>query len=271
MAKANPAAAAAIAAAKSAANAVAIPVSTVAIPAAKNTGGVPVGFQEPAAPVTNVVNPPIVDEKAAKKAEEIAAIAKAKQDAKDAKAKIAADKKAAAEAAKAEKAEAKAVAKAERDARIAELAASGKTYTGSMLSLADKVKQGVYVKGASGQLRSNDDLALALDGVAPTNVVRIGLDLLKLEENPYAKLNVGQQSMNLRNRLRGAIKKGTVALTDIADYIKRNEIPVTSAADVAAAAKEKADKKAAAFFAAQEAKKAKAEAEKTAAEAVKAE
>ncbi len=168
---------------------------------------------------------------------------KAKAD-KEAKAKEKADKAAAKDLEKAAKAKTRAEAKQAREARIAELAAGGKSYTGSMLALADRVKTGAYVKGATGQLRSNDELAQALDGISPTDVVTIALDLLKIEENPYGKLNVGQQSMNLRNRMRGQIKKDLLKVSDIADYVKRNKIHVTTPADLEAKAKEKADKKA---------------------------
>jgi colicin import membrane protein len=180
-----------------------------------------------------------------KKAADKAAADQAKA---DAKAKKEADKKAAAEAKTKESAEKKAAreaASAERKERLA-AAAEGKNYTGSMVALADRVKQGAYVKGTNGQLRSDDELARALDGVSVTDVIRIGLDLLKLEDNPYSALNVGQQSMNLRNRLRGAIKKDVVKIADIAEYITRNGIHVVTAEAVAKAKAEREAKQAAA-------------------------
>lgn len=177
--------------------------------------------------------------------------AKAKEAAKAEKDKIAAAKK-----------EERAAAKAEREARMAELAA-GKNYTGSMLALAERVKSGAYVKGSNGQLRTTDELAVALDGIGATDVVRIGLDLLKLEDNPYIKLNIGQQSMNLRNRMRGAIKKNTLKISDITEYVTRNKIHVVTKADIEATAKAKADKKAAAD--AEKAEKAAAKAKADAA------
>lgn len=209
----------------------------------------PQGFVEPDTTKSAEIklNPPVDTEKdliAKAKADQKAKDDAAKLEAKEAKAKAAADKKAAAEQVKADKAAERAKSKAERLERIAEIGA-----TGSMASLADKVKSGVYVKGPTGQLHTNDALANALEGIAPTNVVALGLDLLGLEENPYAKLNVGQQSMNLRNRLRGALKKQVVTLEMIGDYIARNGIHVTTMADIEAAAKAKADKKAAAIAA----------------------
>lgn len=237
------------------------PATTDKTEAAKNTGSTPTGKVEhnPSIPSdkeliakTNAANKEKADAEKAAKAEEKAAKQKIKDDEKAAKAAARAD------------------AKAAREARIAALAADGKNYTGSMLALADRVKQGVYVKGATGQLRSTDELAVALDGISATDVVRIGLDLLKIEENPYTKLNIGQQSMNLRNRMRGAIKKATLAIADVTAYIERNKIVVVSAADVAKLKAEKAERvaKAAADKAAKAEAATKAVADKTAAPAV---
>ena len=264
MAKAKPAAAAKTATTVPAGYGSDAPATTNATEAAENTGGTPAkGKVEH--------NPSIPSDK-----ELIAktnAANKEKADAEKAeKAKAKAEKQAVKDAEKAEKAAARATAKTERETRIAALAADGKNYTGSMLALADRVKQGVYVKGSNGQLRSNDELAIALDGISATDVVRIGLDLLKIEDNPYTKLNIGQQSMNLRNRMRGAIKKETLTIAAVTEYVTRNKIVVVSADDVAKAradkaervAKAKADKEAKAAAAAT-AKAAKPEAEAKAA------
>lgn len=191
-------------------------------------------------------NPPIEGDKA------LIEKTKAKTDAEKAeKAKIKADAKALKDADAAVKKEAKAKVKAEREARLAELG-EGKQYHGTMLALADRVKSGAYVKSATGQLRSDDGLAQALDGVYPTDVVRIGLDVLGLADNPYTKLNIGQQSMNLRNRMRGAIRKETLSIAAITEYIERNGIQVTTAADNEAKAKAKAERVAAAKAKAEE-------------------
>lgn len=206
----------------------------------------PVGYQEPAVPGTVLENPPVMSDKEliAKTKADVAAKAKAD---KEAAAKEKADLKATKDAAKAAEKEVKEKARAEakkaREDRLATLAAEGKQYVGSMLALADRVNSGAYVKGATGQLRSNDELAQALDGVSPTDVIRIGLDMLSLENNPYHNLNVGQQSMNLRNRMRGAIKKEVINIAGIKDYIVRNKINVTTPASLEAKAKEKAEKK----------------------------
>ena len=143
---------------------------------------------------------------------------KAKDDAAKAEAKKAkeAEKAAKAEAAAKAKEEAKAKREAERAAKAAEreqaqaaaLAGTDRKYTGTMLALAERVKQGTYVKGALGQLRSNDDIAQALDQVKPADVVKLAKLVLQPESDPYAHLNMGQQSMNWRNRLRGAARKG---------------------------------------------------------------
>lgn len=129
-------------------------------------------------------------------------------------------------------------AKAERQARIDALNPDGtRKYVGSMLALADRVKQGVYVKGVTGQLRSNDELAQILDGVTPNGVIQTAKAVLELDVNPYAHLNVGQQSMNLRNKLRGAIRKGTVTLDAVRDYVATNDLDCSVSIVEKAAAK----------------------------------
>ncbi len=201
----------------------------------------------------------------AKKAE--AAEAKAKKDAEKAA------KKAEADAAKAAKvaatAEARVKAKAEREARLEALKSEGKNYVGSMLALADRVKSGAYVKGLTGQLRSNDELAITLDGVGPDGVIQLAKHVLAIEENPYTKLNIGQQSMNFRNRMRGALKKGTLTFDQIKAAIVELDIDATEL--IQKAAVEKAARIAArkaeaeAKAAAKAAKPVKAEAEAEAA------
>lgn len=195
--------------------------------------------------------------KATAAAQEVAAAkAKAKADAAAVKAKEQADKAAERKA----KADAKA---AERAERVAALQANGKKYVGSMLVLADRVKAGAYVKGTTGQLRSNDELAIALDGVGPDGVVSVAKFVLGIEDNPYTALNIGQQSMNFRNRMRGAIKKGTLTIDTIKEAIV--ELDVDASKEIAAKAKVKAEAKAKREADA----KAKAEAKAAAAEPTK--
>lgn len=134
--------------------------------------------------------------------------------------------------------EARSASKAERQSRLEALNVDGtRKYIGSMLALADRVKQGVYVKSATGQLRSNDDLAQMLDGVTPNGVIQIAKAVLQLDVNPYSHLNVGQQSMNLRNKLRGALRKGVIELDAIHDYIAENDLDFSESIVEKAAAK----------------------------------
>ena len=159
-----------------------------------------------------------------------AAAEKAKADAKAAKEKAAAEAKAAKEKAAAEKAAAReqvkaakaAETKAKAEAREAARAAAREARlaqggTIAMQSLVERAKAGLYVKGAQGQLRANDDIAVALDVVPTEKVVDACMTLLGESANKYASLNYGQQSMNYRNRLRGAVRKsvevGGVPLT----------------------------------------------------------
>ncbi len=223
---------------------------------------------------THTMNP--VPEAPKTKQEIAAEKAQAKIAAKAAKEAEKAAKKAEREAAKAAKASAtthlseeakaaKAAAHAERAARIAALG-EGRKYTGEMLSLADRVKQGAYVKGTTGQLRSTDALAEALDAVPVMNVIRLAKIVLNLDENPYSHLNTGQQSMNLRNKMRGAITKGILTIERIKEVIE--EEGMATAFDWAA---EKEAKKAAreAKKAAREAKAAEAKAAREAKAAAK--
>lgn len=164
-------------------------------------------------------------EKEAQKAEtkrikdEAAAAAKAE---KDAAAAAKAEKTAADKAEKlakiaAERAERAEKTAAERTARIAE---GG----GAMSALARANAAGRYTKGVNGQLRSSDELALALESIPAKSMVPFLLKVQGFSVNQYATLNYGQQSMNLRNRLRGAIKAGRKAegseTVITLDYIK---------------------------------------------------
>lgn len=187
---------------------------------------------------------------------------KAKIEAKAAKLAATAEAKAAKESAAVRKAQEREAKRLEREAakaeKAAELQASGKKYIGSMLALAERVKEGVYVKSATGQLRSNDELAQAFDGVGPINVVNTAMTLLGLEVNPYSALNIGQQSMNMRNRLRGAVRKGVVTIDAIRAHIVENDYDDTAYIETKRAEREA---KAAAAKAEREAKSVKAKKE----------
>src|SRR5574337_1130838 len=148
---------------------------------------------------------------AQKKAEKEAAAAlkKAAADARAAAALKQAERAAAVAAKKAAAEKAKAERAVEQAKRRADREAAGES--GAMASLMERARSGAYVKSATGQLRSTDDLAEALDAVPAENVIKMGMELFA-EANKYSGLTQGQQSMNYRNRMRGAIRKGTFGL-----------------------------------------------------------
>lgn len=73
---------------------------------------------------------------------------------------------------------------------------------------------------ASGKksLSNGDAIAKALEGKTAKEVLQIADGLLGLPggtlQSQYARLNPGQQRMNAGNRLRAALKKGTIAVVD---------------------------------------------------------
>jgi hypothetical protein len=77
-----------------------------------------------------------------------------------------------------------------------------------MLALRERAKRGVYQKAANGQPSCGDEVAQILGALVPIQVIRACIIALNLEGNPYLHLNIGQQSMNLRNKLRGALIRG---------------------------------------------------------------
>lgn len=98
---------------------------------------------------------------------------------------------------------------AEAAALALEAAAPTKVvYTGPMLALRERAKRGVYKKAANGQPSCGDEVATILGGLKPEYVIRACIVALALPGNPYLHLNIGQQSMNLRNKLRGALIRG---------------------------------------------------------------
>jgi len=149
--------------------------------------------------------------KAAKAAEREAKLAE-REAAKAAKAAKATEREAAKaakaaerEAAKAARQAAREAARAERAAKLAELGERPK-----MAALRTAKER--YVKAKNGSLRSNDDIARAFDGLTPNRTIAVCMSLLGLGANPYAHLNPGQQSMNLRNKLRTAVKRGVISI-----------------------------------------------------------
>ena len=73
---------------------------------------------------------------------------------------------------------------------------------------------------ASGKksLSNGDTIAKALEGKTAEEVLLMAESLLGLPsgtlQSQYARLNPGQQRMNAGNRLRAALKKGTIAVVD---------------------------------------------------------
>jgi len=86
-------------------------------------------------------------------------------------------------------------------------------YAGPMLALVAARK--VYVKGANGNPHCNDRVANAFASLTREQVLSVCIRAMKLEGNPYLHLNPGQQSMNLRNKLRGQMKNGFVTEGEI--------------------------------------------------------
>jgi len=81
-------------------------------------------------------------------------------------------------------------------------------YTGPMLALRERLQQGAYQKAPNGQPCCGDPIAIALGVLTPAQVIRACIIAMNLPGNPYVHLNIGQQSMNLRNKLRGCMKRG---------------------------------------------------------------
>lgn len=92
-------------------------------------------------------------------------------------------------------------------------------YTGPMLALRERSKAGAYVKGANGNPHCNDAIAQVFAALTREQVVAACLQLLELGFNPYASLNPGQQSMNLRNKLRHQYKNGMISASRLARVV----------------------------------------------------
>lgn len=86
-------------------------------------------------------------------------------------------------------------------------------YAGPMLALRAAAKS--YTKPANGNPCCGDRLAEACGAYTREVVVKGLIAALNLPGNPYLHLNAGQQSMNLRNKTRQALKAGTVTLDQI--------------------------------------------------------
>ena len=110
--------------------------------------------------------------------------------------------------------QAEAAARRESKAAAAQARKEALTADGPMATLRDAKKR--YVKSATGQYRTADELGEVLDAVPADRIVALVLEVLQLPGNPYLFLNRGQQSMNLRNKLRFAIKRGEVTIEQVA-------------------------------------------------------
>jgi hypothetical protein len=86
-------------------------------------------------------------------------------------------------------------------------------YQGPMLALVAARKN--YTKAANGVLCNGDQLALICGKHSREATVAALIIALKLPGNPYLALNPGQQSMNLRNKARNALKNGALTYAEI--------------------------------------------------------
>lgn len=102
-------------------------------------------------------------------------------------------------------------------------------YTGPMLALRHRAKQGLYTKAANGQLCCADQLAATLGVLPPEGVIKACLVALNLPNNPYTHLNVGQQSMNLRNKLRYALKTGVFGFGVVTEAVEEVQVQLNVA------------------------------------------
>jgi hypothetical protein len=93
-------------------------------------------------------------------------------------------------------------------------------YNGPMLALRRAAVN--YVKPANGNPCNGDELATLLGELPRERVVRVLLGALGLTHNPYVHLNPGQQSMNLRNKARHAVKDGLITLAVVRGAIAAN-------------------------------------------------
>lgn len=104
-------------------------------------------------------------------------------------------------------------------------------YTGPMLILRQRLKAGAYGKMANGQPACGDQLAQMLGSLNSAQVIRACMIAMAIEMNPYAHLNIGQQSMNLRNKLRGMLKAGVFGygvVTEAVEEVMVVEAPAST-------------------------------------------
>lgn len=102
-------------------------------------------------------------------------------------------------------------------------------YQGSMLRLRERLAEGAYKKAENGQPCCGDQVATLLGSLAPAQVIRACIAAMALPSNPYAHLNIGQQSMNLRNKLRGCFKReefGMGVLVEAVEDVQAEEAEI---------------------------------------------
>ena len=96
-----------------------------------------------------------------------------------------------------------------------------------MLALVSARKS--YIVGANGILNNGDRLAALCGQYTREQTVTALVKALKLPGNPYLALNPGQQSMNLRNKARNALKNGTLTLVEVsAAYDDKAPVPTVA-------------------------------------------
>ena len=86
-------------------------------------------------------------------------------------------------------------------------------YDGPMAAL--KTARLAYVAAKNGILCNGDPLAVLCGQHSREETVTALIKALKLEGNPYSRLNPGQQSMNLRNKARHALKNGLLTMAEV--------------------------------------------------------
>lgn len=99
-----------------------------------------------------------------------------------------------------------------------------------MIALRVRLAAGAYSKAPNGQPCCGDTIAQVLGVLTPTQVIRACIIAMNLPTNPYAHLNVGQQSMNLRNKLRGCLKRAEFGMGVVNEAVEQVQDEDTPAA-----------------------------------------
>lgn len=96
---------------------------------------------------------------------------------------------------------------------VAPVTGSRAKYDGPMLALRAAAKS--YITPANGNQCCGDALATECGAYTREVVVKGLISALGLESNPYAHLNPGQQSMNLRNKARAKLTAGMLTMAEV--------------------------------------------------------